>query len=163
MEEQRSDSWQHLLDIFSKQLARPTFEMWFKNATTLHEDDVSLTIGVPSEFARDWIVSRYYDVIKETIDAIKGQPTTISVEVLQQPPEEIPTEPGMLQHNNTLILNRRYSFENFVVGAGNRLAFAACNAVAGNPGNVYNPLYIYGGVGLGKTHLLQGIAHHILA
>ncbi|RIE09946.1 chromosomal replication initiator protein DnaA [Candidatus Cryosericum odellii] len=163
MEEQRSDSWQHLLDIFSKQLARPTFEMWFKNATTLHEDDVSLTIGVPSEFARDWIVSRYYDVIKETIDAIKGQPTTIAVEVVQQPPEELPTEPGMLQHNNTLILNRRYNFENFVVGAGNRLAFAASNAVAGNPGNVYNPLYIYGGVGLGKTHLLQGIAHHILA
>jgi len=93
MEEQRLDSWQHLLDIFSKQLARPTFEMWFKNATTLHEDDVSLTIGVPSEFARDWIVSRYYDVIKETIDAIKGQPTTIAVEVVQQPPEEIPTEP----------------------------------------------------------------------
>jgi chromosomal replication initiator protein len=162
MEEQRSDSWQRLLEIFSKQLARPTFEMWFKNATMLHEDDVSLTIGVPSEFARDWIVSRYYDVIKETIETIKGQPTTIAVEVVQQPPEEAPTEPGMLQHNNTLVLNRRYNFENFVVGAGNRLAFAACNAVADNPGNVYNPLYIYGGVGLGKTHLLQGIAHHVL-
>ncbi len=162
MEEQRSDSWQHLLDIFSKQLARPTFEMWFKNATTLHEDDDSLTIGVPSEFARDWIVSRYYDVIKETIDAIKGRSTTIAIEVMQQP-EEPSAEPGALQHNSTIILNKRYNFENFVVGAGNRLAFAACNAVATNPGNVYNPLYIYGGVGLGKTHLLQGIAHRVLA
>jgi len=163
MEEQRSDSWQQLLDIFSKQLARPTYEMWFKNATTLHEDDTSLTIGVPSEFARDWIVSRYYDVIKETIDAIKGRPTTIAVEVVQPPQEEPqPAEPGTLSRNSTLVLNKRYTFDNFVVGAGNRLAFAACNAVAGNPGNVYNPLYIYGGVGLGKTHLLQGIAHYVL-
>jgi len=94
MEEQQLDSWQHLLDIFSKQLARPTFEMWFKNVTTLHEDASSLTIGVPSEFARDWIVSRYYDVIKETIDTIKGQPTTITVEVVQQQPQELSTEPG---------------------------------------------------------------------
>ena len=162
VEEQSPDSWQQLLNIFSKQLARPTFEMWFKNATTIQEDDTSLTIGVPSEFARDWIVSRYYDVIKETIDTIKGCPTTITVEVLEPPAEAAP-EPGQAAHNNTIVLNRRYTFDNFVVGAGNRLAFAACNAVAGNPGNVYNPLYIYGGVGLGKTHLLQGIAHSVLA
>jgi len=163
MEEQRSDSWQHLLEIFSKQLARPTFEMWFKNATTLHEDDVSLTIGVPSEFARDWIVSRYYDVIKETIETIKGQPTTIAVEVVQQPPEELPTEPGLLQHNNTLILNRRYNFENFVVGSCNQFAHAATRAVAEIPSKSYNPLFIYGGVGLGKTHLMHAIGNHLLS
>ncbi len=162
MEEQRSDSWQQLLDIFSKQLARPTFEMWFKNAMTLHEDADSLTIGVPSEFARDWLVSRYYDVIKETIDTIKGCSTTIAVEVAPRVPEEPLLDISAPQRNNNLVLNKRYTFETFVVGAGNRLAFAACNAVAGNPGNVYNPLYIYGGVGLGKTHLLQGIAHRIL-
>ncbi len=163
MEEQRSDSWQQLLDIFSKQLARPTYEMWFKNATTLHEDDTSLTIGVPSEFARDWIMSRYFDVIKETIDAIKGHPIAVDIQVAPTLPPDQPPDPAALPRNGTLVLNKRYTFENFVVGAGNRLAFAACNAVAGNPGNVYNPLYIYGGVGLGKTHLLQGIAHQVLA
>jgi chromosomal replication initiator protein len=163
MEQQQPGSWQQLLDVFGKQLSRPTYEMWFKNATTLHEDDTSLTIGVPSEFARDWLVSRYYDVIKETIDVIKGCPTSISIEVVQSRQEEPPAfEPGAFTRNNNLVLNKRYRFDNFVVGASNRLAFAACNAVAGNPGNVYNPLYIYGGVGLGKTHLLQGIAHRVL-
>ncbi|GIM45900.1 chromosomal replication initiator protein DnaA [Collibacillus ludicampi] len=164
--------WQQTLAILETQLSRPSIETWFKSTKAVSLDANMLVIGVPGEFARDWLESRYSAIIKKTLFEITGTPIEIKF-VIPQIPDESFYEPST---GNTAVkelkdtaddftptqLNKKYTFETFVIGSGNRFAHAASLAVAEAPAKAYNPLFIYGGVGLGKTHLMHAIGHYVL-
>ncbi len=157
--------WKKVLEQLRTQLSKPTFEMWFKHTQIKSWDNGKLIISVPSEFSKDWLQTRYSSLITSTLESVSTTPYEISYIV-----EEIEKIEFTKQQKDddivkikasycSLQLNDRYLFENFIIGESNRLAFAACKSIADSPGSNYNPLFIYGGVGLGKTHLLQAVAH----
>ncbi len=162
-------------------LTRPVYETWVRHVTAVEIDGDTLLLRAPSTFAKEWIESRLSSEIKGTISKINGHPLDLSVLVGQadpnpsiqdpassvvtaEPPSKPPDEQSLLSSPRTNVWrpNRKYTFEHFIVGAGNQLAHAAAQAVARDPGGAFNPLFIHGGVGLGKTHLLHAIAHAIL-
>jgi len=168
--------WSETLSILESELSRTSFQTWMKSTKLLSLRDGRVVIGVPNEFAKDWFVNRYYNLVKDTMELITDQKLSLSFVV----PNE---EASIFQQNTTPNLSRetdqspqtafsedslaaqlnpRYNFDSFVVGNSNRFAHAACLAVAENPGHAYNPLFIYGDVGLGKTHLMHGIGHYVL-
>ncbi len=169
--------WQIVLGEMELQLSRANFMTWFKNAyiSSIEDDGETVVISLPNEFTRLWFEKKYHKMILDilqnaTNNKIKNIVYKIETKI---PPsiekrfvslEEIIKEESETKEleTNKHGLNSRYSFENFVVGKGNELAFAASVAVAQAPGKKYNPLFIYGGVGLGKTHLLQAIGNKIL-
>jgi chromosomal replication initiator protein len=150
------NNWEKALTLMKSQLSVPTFETWFKPVRLHEEKEDEIILKVPSQFVKDWLETKYFSLINTTLSEILGKELKIEFVV-----EESKTEPQQNIIINNVVLYRQYTFENFVVGASNRLAYAATMAVANNPGKIYNPLYIYGGVGLGKTHLLQAIAHYL--
>jgi len=148
-------------------MSKAAYETWVRNAEFLsHENDL-VTIGVQNAYARDWLDSRLSSTVNRLLGGYLGGMKNVRFVVNQNDPalqeeatraEEPPTlmdEPVVRPPS----INLRYTFETFVVGASNRLAHAACMAVAENPAKAYNPLFLYGGVGLGKTHLLQAIGN----
>ena len=153
------DSWQKALEKLKENLSVPTFETWFKPVECAEETRERVVLRVPSEFVKEWLETKYLSLIKSALEEVKSGPVDISFIVQEKKPNQ-QTEPPL--QLGDIMLNNSYTFENFVVGQSNRLAYAASMAIAKNPGKTYNPLYIYGGVGLGKTHLLQAIAHYIL-
>jgi chromosomal replication initiator protein len=152
--------WEKALGVIKDYLAKPSFETWFKTTEVIEETEDSLKIGVISEFARDWLRSNYLSLIKEVLRAVSGKEINIEFVVIKKDEDEFKTIE--IEPKNSFGLNENYTFENFVVGESNKLAHAASLAVARNPGRSYNPLFIYGGVGLGKTHLIQAIGHYII-
>ncbi|RLD14346.1 MAG: chromosomal replication initiator protein DnaA [Caldiserica bacterium] len=143
-------------------LSTPSYETWFKTTKALEETEDKLVIGVISEFGRDWIRSNYLPLIKEVIRAVAGKDLSLEFVVLKEKKKEKKIIKEEIINRRRLGLNENYTFNNFVVGDSNKLAHAASLAVSKNPGHSYNPLFIYGGVGLGKTHLIQAIGHYIL-
>jgi len=152
------DSWQKALEKLKENLSVPTFETWFKPVECAEETHERIVLRVPSEFVKEWLETKYLSLIKSALEEVKNGPVDIAFLVQEKKPKQ--SEPALKLGD--IMLNSSYTFENFVVGQSNRLAYAASMAIAKNPGKTYNPLYIYGGVGLGKTHLLQAIAHYIL-
>jgi chromosomal replication initiator protein len=152
--------WQQVLQVIQQDVTKPTFEMWFATSELLSETYDRLVVSVPSEFAKDWLQSKYYNTIQNILHDLTGKDIDITF-VVQRSMEHVPEmeEPQTNDHT----LNPKYTFSSFVVGNSNKFAHAACLAAARDPGRAYNPLFIYGGVGLGKTHLLQAIGHEILA
>lgn len=168
-----SQVWQKALIALESKLSRPTFESWLKNIKPISLEGEVLTIGVPSEFARDWLEKRATKVIKSAVRQVVGHPVEIKFTLAQMALDlEIepaaPSRPPRRQKKqsdkefSSIPLHPKYTFDSFVVGKGNQFAQAAALAVAKSPGKSYNPLFIYGGVGLGKTHLLQAIGHHVM-
>jgi chromosomal replication initiator protein len=166
--------WRHTLDHIRSTVPAPVFRSWFEIITPAALEGNRLRLHVPSRFARDWIESHYIPLILEVASAVAGRALELTFEV-QVPPEpeagevSLPTTvplavpvPTPTVHA-TPQLNPRSTFETFVIGASNRFAHAAALAVAETPARAYNPLFIYGGVGLGKTHLLHAIGHYVLA
>ncbi|MDI6860677.1 MAG: chromosomal replication initiator protein DnaA [Caldisericia bacterium] len=151
--------WEKTLGIIKDYLSKPSFETWFKTTEVIEEGDEKLKIGVISEFAKDWLRSNYLSLIKEVLRAVAGKDIEVEFVVIKKDEER---EELKIEQKNSFGLNENYTFENFVVGESNKLAHAASLAVAKNPGRSYNPLFIYGGVGLGKTHLIQAIGHYII-
>ncbi len=151
------NSWDKAMEKIKENLSVPTLETWFRPVECANETEDRIVLKVPSELVKEWLETKYISLIKSAIEEVKKHPVEIDFIVEER---KIPQLPKIKVGDITL--NKNYTFENFVVGSGNRLAYAASMAVAKNPGKAYNPLYIYGGVGLGKTHLLQAIAHHIL-
>jgi chromosomal replication initiator protein len=163
-------AWQAVLGQLQMEMAKATFDTWVRDAEFVAFEDGTFIIGVENAFARDWLESRLTSTVTRLLTGIMNRTVEIRFVVWQekQNPEsnsgsdetdeereiEI-TQPSI--NNGTL--NPRYSFDSFVVGASNRLAQAASMAVAENPSRAYNPLFLYGGVGLGKTHLLQAIGN----
>ncbi|MDQ7794626.1 MAG: chromosomal replication initiator protein DnaA [bacterium] len=172
MKPQLADIWIRTLEAMQSELLRPSFDTWLRNTQPLGLMDDTLIIGVPNEFARDWLERRYADDIRRTLRIVAGRELNLKFMITQ--PGGLPADgPALLEAAATHLpraatlpahaqLNPKYAFETFVVGAQNRLAHAASLAVAEAPARSYNPLFIYGGVGLGKTHLMQAIAHYSL-
>ena len=177
--------WHVALGQLQLQMTRATFDTWVKDTHIISQNDDSLVIGTKSAFAKDWLENRLLTTISRTVANILGHAVQIqfvvdaentteqngAAPVLLQDPEQVSslsTKNGRDKNRNGSgknrpMLNHKYTFEQFIVGASNRLAHAASLAVAEMPAEAYNPLFLYGGVGLGKTHLLQAIAHFALA
>lgn len=140
------------------------FETWIKPLRASDVKDGTVTIEVPSTLFRDWLNDNYIDAIEEEFSRHHDQPLIITMAVNAAPLADVaattPGRPARQPEAPTLI--PRYTFENFVVGASNQFAHAACVAVANRPADHYNPLFIYGGVGLGKTHLVNAVGHRLL-
>ncbi|MBD7939576.1 chromosomal replication initiator protein DnaA [Cytobacillus sp. Sa5YUA1] len=166
-----SDLWQQALAKIEKKISKPSFETWMKStkAHTLQGD--TLVIKAPNEFARDWLEERYSLLISETIEEVTGEQLEVKFIIPQNQDEEeleaiSPAKKKPVEEESQDItfnmLNTKNTFDTFVIGSGNRFAHAASLAVAEAPAKAYNPLFIYGGVGLGKTHLMHAIGHYVL-
>ncbi len=163
-------AWQAALGQLQMDMPKPSFDTWVRNAEIVSYEDNVFIIGVPNTYARDWLESRLTSKIKRLLCGIMNRTVSLRFIVWQageeQPAAEVALqkmEPEIppFQIKPTAVINR-YTFENFVVGSSNRLAHAASLAVAERPAQAYNPLFLYGGVGLGKTHLLHAIGNHCL-
>jgi chromosomal replication initiator protein len=155
--------WQTALGELQMQVTRATFETWVKDTQVLSYEDGEFIVGVHSAFAKDWLENRLLSMIKRTLTKIMGRSVEVSFAVWSPVEEEAAFgplwKPAARQDKHQKTLDTRYTFDQFVVGPANRLAYAASLAVADNPATAYNPLFIYGGVGLGKTHLLHAIGN----
>lgn len=171
------DLWNQVLDRLQLQLSRPTFETWIKTASAEQLEGRCLVIRTPNPFARNWLQKYYVKTIADAVQEILGYPVDIQITVAQGDVPAAPAEPEILWPLPTepasaaaetapprpkTDLNPKYVFSRFVVGANNRMAHAASLAVAESPGREFNPLFLCGGVGLGKTHLMQAIGHYRL-
>src|SRR3982074_254063 len=165
--------WQAAQEELRFQLSKPSYETWLKNASLVGREKNAFKIGVPTKLAKDWLEDRYSAMIKETLSAIvsgdaraasegtRGQSEAAAgrsaVAVAEEPTPDA-EEPALHEGSQ---LNPKFQFQHFVVGNNSRFAHAACRAVAETPAKAYNPLFLYGGVGLGKTHLMHAIAHAV--
>lgn len=162
--------WKKVLEQLRSQLSKPTFEMWFKHTQIKSWNDKHLIVSVPSEFTKDWLQTRYASLITSALQSVTNETYEITYHIEEEEKEKVKSktqEKDYIHKTKELFysmqLNDRYVFENFIIGESNRLAFAGCKSIADSPGSTYNPLFIYGGVGLGKTHLLQAVAHSALS
>ena len=165
-------AWQSVLGQLQMEMPRASFDTWVRDTRPVSYEKGVLTVSVRNAYARDWLESRLASTVSRLLIGILNSNVSVDFVVSQadenpasaSDPEAVAASIEMAspeaRARNTS-LNPRYTFENYVVGSGNRLAHAACQAVAESPGETYNPLFIYGGVGLGKTHLLQAIAHYV--
>ncbi len=164
--------WQKVLEKIQENLSKPSFETWFQETKIIAIQNNLLIIEVPNEFAKDWIETRYSKLIAEIVENITNKSLDIKFvmpemknEAIEEQKEQIEEEETTTkeeQKDNEAILNPKYTFDTFVIGSSNRFAHAASLAVAEAPAKAYNPLFIYGEVGLGKTHLMHAIGHYIL-
>ncbi|MFD1780597.1 MULTISPECIES: chromosomal replication initiator protein DnaA [Fredinandcohnia] len=165
-----ADLWAKALQEIEKKLSKPSFETWLKSTKAHALQNDTLIITAPNEFARDWLESRYLHLIAETIYDLTGAELGIKFIIPQnqldeefelKTPEKKATKSDEPAENTQNMLNQKYTFDTFVIGSGNRFAHAASLAVAEAPAKAYNPLFLYGGVGLGKTHLMHSIGHYV--
>jgi chromosomal replication initiator protein len=177
--------WRATLGELQVSLSPANYETWLKETALIEVDGNRFRVAVPNGFAKDWLESRYQSLIAQTLARVVGYNVNIEFEVRELVPEEAgeagtPTEAARPAHdprlkvrvepgriggnaNGGVNLNSRYTFRTFIVGSANRLAHAASLSVAERPGHAYNPLFLYGGVGLGKTHLMHAIGNAVVA
>ena len=158
-----SEIWRRVLDRLHRVVPGPSFDTWFAPTHAMGMQGGVLRIGVSSDFAREALTAQYYPAISEALTSVVGRRLEFELVVHRQTASDMPAEamsPGQRSAtpHSRPVLAKHYTFDTFVVGRSNRLAHAAAIAVADMPSQTYNPLFIYGGVGLGKTHLLQAIA-----
>ncbi|MEX0668689.1 MAG: chromosomal replication initiator protein DnaA [Candidatus Saccharimonadales bacterium] len=162
--------WQAVLGELEVVVDKPAYSTWFSNTRLIRQEEDLVEIGVNSIFAKNQIESKFMDLIKDVLSKNGVKPKEIQVSVSPQTRERkqeplqvtdwsVRPRPKNTNHH----LNSKYTFDNFVVGSSNELAYATAQAIAKDPGNKYNPFFVYGGVGLGKTHLIQAIGNHILS
>nr|WP_216671651.1 chromosomal replication initiator protein DnaA [Saccharibacillus qingshengii] len=163
--------WQQILSIIQTKLSKPSFDTWFKATEVIQLTQGALTVSAPTTFAVEWLESRYTKLVAQVAFDVLGRNVTVRFvieepgheeESLQKQSTPPPTPVQVSVEANTNMLNPKYTFDTFVIGSGNRFAHAASLAVAEAPAKAYNPLFLYGGVGLGKTHLMHAIGHYIL-
>lgn len=168
--ESYAEMWQQVLSVIQTKLSKPSFDTWFKSTKATVFTDSLLVISAPNNFAKEWIESRYAKLISTTVLEVTGRAVELrfttedeSPQVIQpSPPPQPQPKPAPMPFEDSSSLNSKYVFDTFVIGAGNRFAHAASLAVAEAPAKAYNPLFIYGGVGLGKTHLMHAIGNYVL-
>jgi len=169
-----AEVWKRLLDRARQELPDQTFQAWLEPTEALTIEGGTLFVGAPDQFTADWNDSKHAELLSSYAPIVLGHPLSVAFRVHEErkkrsqmdffvspPPASIKP---MVPHNGTSSppLSERYTFDLFVVGKSNELAAAAANAVSQAPGKVYNPLFIYGDTGLGKTHLMQAVAHETL-
>ncbi len=169
-------TWQTTLGEIELTISRASFITWFKNTRYLDSNDTTVKIGVPNIFAKQQLEVKFSDQINKTLKkngakfseivyvidskTEKINETTVSDSTLHK--KSSPRLIGGVKKAVATGLNSKYNFETFIVGAGNELAYAACQAIVKSPGMKYNPLFVYGGVGLGKTHLIQAVGNALI-
>jgi len=153
--------WENILDRLKNEISRPSFETWLASSRLIDFSNNNLTISVTNDFARDWLESRYANLIKSTIQNYLNAP--VSLKFISEENQVLDNSVNTRMQYGTFSnkLNPKYTFDTFVIGNGNRFAHAAALAVAESPAKSYNPLFLYGGSGLGKTHLMHAISHVI--
>jgi chromosomal replication initiator protein len=182
--------WRAALGELQVSLSPANYETWLKDTALVAVDDNRFHVAVPNGFAKDWLETRYRSLISQTLARVVGYSVNVDFEVREvapseringdaldadaggEPPtrpalaasEKVRLEPGRVGggEGTSVALNARYTFRNFIVGSANRLAHAASLSVAERPGHAYNPLFLYGGVGLGKTHLMHAIGNAVI-
>jgi len=168
--------WDEVLARIESKVNRHSFSMWFRPTSFASEDHAGLTVRVPNDVFKEWLTKHYAGVIGEAMGELKrpNVPVQFISDLSPDPPHE--SAPIHLSADETATLdsvalpalpgpaglNPRYTFDSFIVGSSNQFAHAACRAVAEAPSRSYNPLFIYGGVGLGKTHLMHAIGQYVL-
>ncbi len=165
MENRGEDIWAGAKEVIKAGLNLQSFETWFGPTKQVAMEGDEISVGVPNKFFKEWLTDHYRDLIRRAVREVAGRALSINLVIQPLHLHEEGPAPSIKRALPTkyMKLNPKYSFESFVVGSGNRFAHAASLAVAQSPAKAYNPLFIYGRVGLGKTHLLQAIAQHILA
>ncbi len=156
--------WQNVLEYVRQSITEVEYHTWFEKIRPLGVVNGSLELGVPTSFAGDWIQKHYAELIQEALTRLGAQTPRFELRVVPGNPvqDDIFSAPNQPQAKEPRArLNPKYTFENFVVGQNNNLAHAAAVAVAESPGYAYNPLFLYGGVGLGKTHLMHAVGHSV--
>ncbi|HEX7492064.1 MAG TPA: DnaA/Hda family protein, partial [Candidatus Limnocylindrales bacterium] len=180
--------WRAALGELQVSLSPANYETWLRDTVLVDVDDNRFKIAVPNGFAKDWLETRYRSLISQTLARIVGYSVQVEFQVrpasetsgnngssstagvapgaaapaTAQPVRVEATRVGAPEGASTNI-NPRYTFSNFIVGSANRLAHAASLSVAERPGHAYNPLFLYGGVGLGKTHLMHAVGNAVIA
>jgi chromosomal replication initiator protein len=173
--------WRAALGELQVSLSPANFETWLRDTQLVDVDDQRFRIAVPNGFAKDWLETRYRSLISQTLARIVGYSVQVEFVIVaatagsdasdqpdapaaQPSAPQVRLEPGRVGgEGGSANLNPRYTFANFIVGSANRLAHAASLSVAERPGHAYNPLFLYGGVGLGKTHLMHAIGSQVIA
>jgi len=172
----REEVWQNVLNEMEIKLSPANFATWFKDTSisSIEENNTEVLISVPSDFVKDWFSSKYhkqiFKILKENLPSLKKVSYKVGLSQAAKPVKK--NSPQQLHNKNQLQfqelkidkktnLNPKYTFDNFIVGSFNELAHAAACRVIQSPGQTYNPLFIYGGVGVGKTHLLQAIGNKL--
>ncbi len=163
--------WNNCLTEIESQVPKANFTTWFKNTQICKVEEGIVHVGVPNEFVKEWLLTKYQKMILKAIvrhaDYIRGvefiisriSPQTLKPLVVGEKSPELPLSDIYINRDDNL--NPRYIFDRFIVGPFNELAYAAAQAIIKRPQNAYNPLFIYGGSGLGKTHLIQAIGNEI--
>ena len=165
-----SNIWDHVLARIETKVNRHSFYTWFKPTAFLAERDGAIRVRVPNALFRDWLTKHYAAVIEEALAEVQRPGLPVAFVTEDMPAPVVPdmplpdAEPDDAENagDDLGILSPRYSFDTFIVGSSNQFAHAACRAVAEAPSRSYNPLFIYGGVGLGKTHLMHAIGHYVV-
>ncbi len=166
--------WDAIALRLRQSVSGPTYDTWFAHAEPRSLSDETLVVTVPNDFTRDWIESHFHGYVSTAARESVGREIAVSFAVVehavvQRPPRSTPAPPSTrepdadtgFREGPEVELNPKYTFDLFVIGSSNRFAHAAALAVAEAPAQAYNPLFIYGGTGLGKTHLLQAIGHYV--
>ncbi|GAA5438531.1 chromosomal replication initiator protein DnaA [Deinococcus caeni] len=168
--------WADVLGYVRKNISEVEYHTWFAPVKNLGVQEGSLVLGVRNSFAQEWFRKHYLELLEDALRSLGAQNPQVSFQVLpaaqdalllpSDPPPPPPAPagrsvPAPTPVENRKVLNPKYTFENFVVGPNNNLAHAAALAVAESPGKAYNPLFIYGDVGLGKTHLMHAVGHYM--
>ena len=166
------DIWDKTLNIIKSELPEVSFNTWLKCIEPLIINNDSLILGAPNDFTKGILETRYESLISNALKLVTSKQYNIefiinneeNLKMLSknQPSNKTVATKATQDENNSQLLNPKYTFDTFVIGNSNRFAHAASLAVAESPAKAYNPLFIYGGVGLGKTHLMHAIGHYIL-
>jgi chromosomal replication initiator protein len=161
--------WDQVLLRIETKVNRHSFYTWFKPTSFVADEGQSIRVRVPNALFRDWLTKHYSAVLGEALAEVERQGAQVTFVTEDAPPPDPPPLPEpaaaadpLPDDADTAGLGPRYSFDTFIVGPSNQFAHAACRAVAEAPSRSYNPLFIYGGVGLGKTHLMHAIGHYVL-
>lgn len=165
--------WDQVLAQMEKKVSKPSYETWLKSTKASSLQGDTLTITAPNEFARDWLEGRYTHLISSVLYEVIGEELFVKFIIPQNQSsadleDQLPADKKKKKRDDEsneysqYMLNNKNTFDTFVIGSGNRFAHAASLAVAEAPAKAYNPLFIYGGVGLGKTHLMHAIGHYVL-
>jgi chromosomal replication initiator protein len=152
------DIWQNILDQLEDKIAIDSFKTWFSETELIDKNKDSLVIRVPTKFAAEYLNKNYSEMISDISYAIYKKKYSIKFSHNYTTEKTIPRP----EQINNVNLNHKYTFSDFVVGKSNNFAHSAAMAVAETPGAIYNPLFIYGESGMGKTHLMQAIGHFCL-
>jgi chromosomal replication initiator protein len=163
------EAWSKTIEEIEGKVGSQTFDLWFRPLKIVQLRDEEIILEVPNKFFKEWIDDHYPGLISETVQNIVKKPIPVKFEILKRKDEKAIRRKESLNENRRarlasrgIYLSPKFVFDTFVVGASNQFAHAASRAVAEAPGKAYNPLFIYGGVGLGKTHLMNAIGNAII-